>query len=320
MEELEALSRNFYKPRWWIRSAIPYGRSVADREISKIAYSPNESPVSVMEEDWDNLIILDACRYDLFEKENILPGKLSHRISPASATPEFLAHNFNNKSYDDTVYVTANPMYVTEGLENSFHETVDVWRDSWDHDEHTVQPEDMSEATIAARKEYPGKRIISHFNQPHYPFIGEKGRQIGQHAGSEYTYRKATGQDAEREHSTVWTLLKEGKVSRYLAWEAYRENLELALPHVEKILKELNGKLVVTSDHGNLFGERPFRFAAPVYGHPVGFRCEHLCKVPWLEYESGERPRIQSGSSKGISDLDSSIVSGRLSDLGYVDK
>ena len=320
MGKLETLSRNFYKPRWWLESAIPFGRAVVDREISKLTYSPNELPISVMKEDWDTLVILDACRYDLFEKANILPGELSYRISPASATPEFLAHNFENEKYDDTVYVTANPMYVAEGFENSFHRTVDVWQDSWDHDEHTVRPEDMKEATIAAHEEYPNKRIISHFNQPHYPFIGEKGKQIGQHAGSEHTYRKATGQKAEREHPTIWTLLEQGKVSRHLAWEAYQENLELALPHVEEILKKLNGKSVVTSDHGNLFGERPFRFAGPVYGHPVGFRCKHLCKVPWLEHESGERRRIQSQSSKDVSGIDSSAISERLSDLGYINK
>lgn len=36
---------------------------------------------AVMDEDWDNLLILDACRFDMFENRNILPGQLDYIYS-----------------------------------------------------------------------------------------------------------------------------------------------------------------------------------------------------------------------------------------------
>lgn len=34
----------------------------------------------VMEADWDNLLILDGCRYDVFAERNDIDGDLSRRI------------------------------------------------------------------------------------------------------------------------------------------------------------------------------------------------------------------------------------------------
>jgi hypothetical protein len=42
-----------------------------------------------MQEDWDNLIILDACRYGAFERNNTIPGALEYRFSRGSMTGEF---------------------------------------------------------------------------------------------------------------------------------------------------------------------------------------------------------------------------------------
>ncbi len=48
-------------------------------------------PESVFREDWDNLIVLDACRHDLYEEVN---GETDHRITLGSRTMEFLEKNF----------------------------------------------------------------------------------------------------------------------------------------------------------------------------------------------------------------------------------
>ena len=66
---------------------------------------------------FDNLIILDACRYDLFEAEiknfNI-KGKLEYRISRGSNTGYFLRENFEHKDLQpilkEIIYITANPL------------------------------------------------------------------------------------------------------------------------------------------------------------------------------------------------------------------
>jgi hypothetical protein len=63
--------------------------------------------------DWDNLILLDACRYDTFEElATDLPGELKKTESKAPATDPFLRANFSGKKRCETVYVTVNHRYT----------------------------------------------------------------------------------------------------------------------------------------------------------------------------------------------------------------
>jgi hypothetical protein len=97
---------------------------------------------------------------------------------------------------------------------------------------------------------------------------------------------------------------------QHLFKEAYRENLEIALPHVHRAAKQLTGLTVVTSDHGNEFGW------AGVYGHPGGFYTPGLVIVPWLELPYEARKTIRAGDAtdgpKATTD-----VQEKLSYLGY---
>ena len=67
-----------------------------------------------------------------------------------------------------------------------------------------------------------------------------------------------------------------GKISIKRLWLAYIKNLKLVMKEVNKLVQELSGKIVISSDHGNLFGEF-LRF-----GHIPFLRLKHLVKVPWL--------------------------------------
>lgn len=305
----------------FMHSKNPVDRETVPQKASQALYFPPDEPCSVMQEDWDHLIILDGCRYDLFESVNFLDGELEFRISPGSATPEFLMASFAGKQFHDTVYVTANPMYRTRDLNGIFHDVVDVWAHDWDPTHRTVLPSDMSAAAIEAEEEFPHKRIITHFMQPHYPFIGPLSEEIGDHAGNELTYRNVTGSGNGRDHPTVWQLVEQGEVDEDLAWEAYAENLRIALEHVQDLLTDLTGRIVVTSDHGNLVGEKLFPFSGPVYGHPKGYRHEHLCKVPWLVIEDGHGDRKERRVSQPADETDATTgaVADRLRDLGYAD-
>ena len=80
-----------------------------------------------MDADWDVLLILDACRFDLFSDVIDIPGDLRRVHSLGSSTEEFLRANFANETLHDTVYVTANPQERMHLPENVFHETVRVW-------------------------------------------------------------------------------------------------------------------------------------------------------------------------------------------------
>ena len=140
----------------------------------------------LFEEDWDFLIILDACRYDYFERtvEAFFQGQLIKAVSPGSTTIEWCKRLFRKKR-DDIVYVSANP-YINsitsvQGFQASdfFHEIIDVWKNGWDESIGTVHPEKIIEATQMARVTYPSKRLIIHFLQPHAPYIGADNSLIG---------------------------------------------------------------------------------------------------------------------------------------------
>lgn len=253
----------------------------------------------MMEEDWDTLIILDGCRYDTFESLNNIDGKNSKVVSGGSSTPEFINHNFRGKTYKDIVYVTANPHLRRQEVDGNFFETWHLWETDWDEELKTVRPEAVTEATLRAHQEFPEKRIVSHYMQPHYPFIGPTGRQIEQQ-----------GILDDKHRLSAWEQLRHNRLDKGLVEQAYRENLELVLREVRKVDEEVVGQIVVTADHGNSFG----RFG--VYGHPHGIFMPDLVVVPWLEIE-GERRAIVPGESTANPDTESDIES-RLSNLGYL--
>lgn len=311
------LRENMYRPHWWIDTVAP---KVYNRVIGAYFKKFGPDVCSIMDEDWDNLILLDACRYDMFKDLSHLDGNLNSRISKGSATPEFLEANFANRIFHDTVYVTANPMYRLKNLEGTFHAIIDVWNNNWDDELNTVHPDSMVEATMYAYERYPNKRIFAHFMQPHYPFIGDAGQKLEDHSGYEATYRRVQDEESHRDAPTVWELLRQGRVSKQEAWEAYNENLEIVLPHVERLISGFDGRTVVTSDHGNMLGEYIIPFPKKLYGHPEGIHTKKLVKVPWLVREKGNRKEVTIEETGKSPDQDvSKEVSARLSDLGYAD-
>ena len=306
---------NFYRPSWWIDSLYPY----LVKQYARLQYKPDAPVCHIMAEDWDNLVILDACRYDQFETHNTVDGRLEARTSLGSATHEFLPKNFEGTTHHDTVYVTANPMYRTKDLNDVFHAVVDVWNFAWDDDVNTVRPEAVVEAARDAYESYPNKRLIVHFMQPHYPFIGDSADDIGSHAGFELTYREAKGEVPDHDSQVVWDKLDAGTVSEELVWKAYDENLEVVLPYVEYLVDAFDEKTVLTSDHGNLVRERLTWFGPRESGHPPYTYCDSLRKVPWLVVEADTRKRVRSEQPVDKTVDCSSDVAERLADLGYAE-
>lgn len=274
----------------------------------------NDEGIDVLSQDWDTLIILDACRFDTFEEcGSELPGELTRVESRASATTQFLRANVSDRELHDTVYVTANPQLYriqdgTDGADPinvSFHDQIEVWQNHW-HDEHgTVMPEPMTEAVREAREQYPNKRLIVHYLQPHAPYVGPTGIE-----------------ELPTEYTNFWGAYRRGEadVSLETAIEAYRENLELVVPYVDELLSELEGKTVVTADHGELLGERDSPIPIRRFGHPAHTDMPGLIEVPWLVHTSEPRPEIYADDPEGNGaedEVDFSTVEERLQDLGY---
>lgn len=269
----------------------------------------NTEGTDILSEDWDNLLILDACRYDMFESKSNLPGDLSHRLSRGSNTTEFLKANLNGNDLSDTVYVTANPQLHrnSDKINASFHHVVPVWQqEGWDAELGTVLPETMNKYAKQASVEYPNKRLVVHYIQPHYPFLSETTEADKGHIND------------PQNKLNVWNLLMNGSLKQeQQVIKAYHENLDEVLPAVEALLTELQGKSVVTSDHGNMLGERAFPFPIREWGHPRGLYMEELIKVPWHTYQNGTRKDIKAGPQTNWKDDPNETVEERLEQLGY---
>ncbi|UPM42899.1 hypothetical protein [Halocatena salina] len=278
----------------------------------------NTDGVDVMTEDWDNLIILDACRYDLFSAQQECSGTLERRESRGSHTVEFLMGNFSGRTMTDTVYVTASPQLHrwNDRIDATFHDVINVWKHDWDDTHRTVLPRTMTDYGRRVAAQYPNKRLIVHYMQPHYPFIESPEINVG---------NRLDGTDK----TDIWGQLRNGdtNVSPSEIWEAYRDNLDRVLPAVQELVTTVSGRSVITSDHGNMFGERSRPIPIAEWGHPPGTYTEELVTVPWQIVSASERRDIRSEQPRSSSnrftpnaDLrpdDNAVTIDRLQALGY---
>jgi len=311
---LREIARHGTDAQWWRKRVLTH---VVSRYYAAFA-SRDATPV--IAEDWDNLVILDACRYDLFAdvlEDHPLPGTLSTRIAMDSGTPGFLSSNFGGGTFHETVYVTANPYVDTDLDRDRFHAVDSVWRDGWDTELGTVRPETMVERVLAAAETYPDKRIVAHFLQPHAPFVGET--RLGER--ETFAIRQiALGESgARRRDRTPFERLGAGELTHEEVWRAYRDNLDVAFPAVERLLGSLPGRTAVTADHGNAFGEFAKPFPIRVYGHPLGILIPALIEVPWLVSDNGERKAIRAAEPDDDRTTTEDESTDRLRALGYVE-
>lgn len=257
----------------------------------------NTRGVNIHEEDWDNLIILDACRYDYFKKCCEIPGELEYRISRGSQSKEFIRGNFTDVRAYDTVYLSDNPWYgrLHEDIGSELHHFSFCKRDAFDG---TVSyPSTVTETAVEYHETFPNKRLIVHYMQPHAPFFDSDGNEL---------YRWPSD-----EISCDPTELK----------ESYTRNLRLVLSEVEELLSDLVGKTVVTSDHGELLGERlppcPFR----QFQHPGGIYRKELVQVPWFKIDGGGRKDIVDEGEPAqwdYKDPKTEEIENQLEALGYL--
>jgi hypothetical protein len=245
--------------------------------------------VAVVEEEWDTLIVLTACRYDTFAEVNTIPGTLEKRTSQGTSLMEWLIANFPDQ-YEDIVYVSGNPRISNVEFDQGasvgqfrgadhFHEVVDVSHDAWDKERNTVPPKPVTDAAVEAREEYPDKRLIVHYLQPHAPWIGETSI-----TGADLAIAYDSPSEWFRESGELGPWGEFGLAYKQHSTDhlrgAYRDNLRFVVEEVERLLGELDGRVVVTGDHGEAFGENG------IIEHPAEVYIDELVEVPWLVVDS----------------------------------
>lgn len=185
----------------------------------------------------------------------------------------------------------------------------DVWDAAWDDELGTVLPEDVN----AYVRDHWGEleesdRTIIHYMQPHAPFIAHgKGRKVNTIRKSfEEAKQEGVDQSGGGLLSTVLDPIRP-RVERYLERSElamkvgmlveldassifdvgsrgtretlvryYEENLRAVFDAAADLASDLDGKVVITSDHGEAFGEQG------IWEHHVETPIPELIEVPWL--------------------------------------
>jgi hypothetical protein len=273
--------------------------------------------IDVMNEDWDNLILLDACRYDYFDDHNTIPGDLSEIISHGGQSWEFMQGNFVGKQFHDTVYVTANP-HTGKLDDDTFHAVEPLYIDIWSEEHETVLPSDVVEAALDAYREYPNKRLIIHFMQPHRPYLGDAAEDLASRHKIGGFNRHLAHSSETPDAPSFSTLIEDGQISVDKARTAYRETLDIVLHQVRILAEQLSVNTVVSADHGEMLGERIIPFTTPKFGHSHEYiRNKTLYQVPWLEIPADERRETHGENPVKFAPGDSETVKNRLRSLGY---
>jgi len=254
------------------------------------------SGIKVMEEYWNYLIVLDACRYDYFEREvkrrailQKFDAKLKKVTSLGSDTPSWMERNFlvSDKKFEDVIYISANPVSYIKNIRNIFFKVIEVWKTKWSKKYQTVLPVKVYKSFRFYSKLYPKKRFIIHFIQPHYPYLCYKPIYGALEMIKDlHIYKKKV--NIRLGSKNPFKVYLESPMSYYSDKEikfGYQYNLEVVMDWVEKLLYELKGRIVVTADHGELLGERIL--GMKFYGHSHLVRHETLIKVPWMVVENG---------------------------------
>lgn len=261
----------------------------------------------IFAEEWDNLLILDGCRFDEFSLLDTNKGSLSTKTSRGAATGEWIRGNFSDRCLDDLVYVSGNVWYkkISEEINAQVFRFVDIEHDPWDVG--TVSPTHTSDMARKYHNKHPKKRLLVHYLQPHQPFIGEYGR----------------GRFTSRQQDLYENMSTSGATKQDLL-KAYRENLQIVFSKALKLANDLPGKTVISADHGEMFGERSRPIPLRVYGHFTGNYTDELLTVPWFEIPWEERrtissdPPVENIQEYRDGDSNSKSVDDRLRDLGYL--
>lgn len=254
----------------------------------------NPDGIDVTEADWDQLVILDACRYDVFSEHVDLPGETESRISRAGTTTEWLRANFDGKELHDTIYITTNTwIFMLDDLEVEFFSTV-----------HAESDEEAVETAVEQYRQYEDKRFIIHLVSPHHPYVGPTAERCLPETQSDELFDRIKRGEVEISDSDLR--------------RAYVETLNSVIPLVYDVLDEFAGRTVVSADHGELLGDWVSPIPMRDYGHYSSLYVSPLVLVPWHVHETDSRRMIREAKPLSESkEPGEEEVKNRLRQLGY---
>lgn len=254
----------------------------------------------IQETEWDALVILDACRYDVLS--NVADcGVIEPAVAPASATPGFLKQAKAADIFVDATYLSANPQ--TDPHPPGAETLVNLHETEWDPTLSTVQPDAIYEE--AMRRLEDGDQVVAHTLQPHYPHICAFGEEIRPVRNG---LHPAELDFVDDEYLEPQIFLSDGSVSLDRARRSYEICTDFAWERVKRFAMQATAEgytVAITADHGELFGERG------LVEHPVRVNVPALTTVPWIVFEPETKPPAYENKSGDVKE--------RLAALGYIE-
>lgn len=301
-----------------LREGFYFSIESLHRFNEKFKNKTKKKATNFYDKNWDVLIILDACRYDLikevYEKEDYdFMMDLDYIYSVGSQSKEWMKNTFSeeySKEMKNTAYITGN-MFSDEVLNSEDFRLLDeVWEYSWSKDYKVTLPNPITKKGIKINRNNDFDRLILHYMQPHEPFIPD---MMGGDIKSDSITNvddKVNMLEVKTETKKVWHQYRDNEISKEKLWKAYKNNLKYVLDNIESLLNNLEAEEVyITADHGNALGEQF------IYGHPDKVYIEPLRKVPWIKVKSKDNKTITNTSIK--TKKENLTVNERLEKLGY---
>lgn len=176
------------------------------------------------------------------------------------------------------------------------YKIIDVWDWGFSEELGTVHPREVNKAALIAIRLYRSKIFIIHYLQPHYPYLELALKDVkikikrsfsdrirgfirwrlidllGDRVGFKIA-EKIVGPPPKLEE-LVAREIGEQRMRRL-----YESNLRIVLKHVAELISRLKGRIVITSDHGELLGEHG------LFGHIDYSSVPIHTEVPWLEID-----------------------------------
>lgn len=260
---------------------------------------------NVFDREWDVLIVLDTARVDalqLVSDEYDFIQEVGSVWSVGGASAEWLARTFDEphkSEIQNTAFLSAQS-HVQEILDSKVQQSdknrpiplkalrlipsVDIndlgkaeylfnfetigEEGPFGHTEGNTPPRYVTDRGIAVGREHDFDRLMLQYHQPHTPWFSqalEENRDLQYYEYDWWNYYYETG-DVES------------------IWEAYMNDLRFVLDDIEVLLENLDAdRVVITSDHGEAFGEYG------ILGHKIGSLHPKVRKVPWVVTSANDR-------------------------------
>jgi len=289
---------------------------------------------NVFEKDWDVLLLLDTCRVDAIREvqdEYEFIDNVDEIWSVGSTSKEWVEQTFTEKyktEIENTAYITGNPFSNTllgDRMRTEYGTTYGTWiqkeqisgfiKDDlidindlghleplWGTTgpdapfERSQHPRALTDYTIKASRSNEFDRVITHYMQPHSPYFSTSNKY----------------EELEEYEKRPFKAVRHGDEDIFeKVWEAYLDNLRYVLDDIEILLKNIDGKVAISADHGELFGKH-LHYHMPGNPHPK------LKKVPWIETKGvDEETRTPDVELSGYENAEE-VSEAQLKALGYI--